>query len=235
MVKENRIATGVPGFDSMSQGGFEIGSNVVIAGPSGSGKTIFAGQFIHNGITKYKENGIYISLEETKKSINSHFMKFGWDFVSLEKKGKLKVLHYPPNQIEKLIKDAPYISDLIEEHKIKRVVIDSATSLLLLQENDYKRRESFLKLLDIIKNWGCTTLLTSEAERTNSGVIKTKFDIEYLVDGLIAIHPIRKGDLRDKALEIIKLRGTNHSNRTVPLKITNKGIQLFPNQTVFGD
>ncbi|MCC7569837.1 AAA family ATPase [Candidatus Micrarchaeota archaeon] len=227
-----RIPTGIPGFDELIEGGFDENSTNIIVGSAGTGKTIFALNFLYNGITKYKENGIYISLEEKKERVYVHTERFGWNLEDLEKKNKFVFVHYPAQQIEKFIEDAPYLKDLIKEHKIKRVVIDSATSLMLLQKDAYARRQIFLKLMSIISGWGCTVLLTSEGTQKGDRLVP-KFNIEYLVDGVVAVHTVRKGDVKDKALEIVKMRGTKHSHRLVPMKIVKEGIAVYPTQGVF--
>lgn len=233
MIMDEKISTGIPGFDELIEGGFEKNSTNVIVGGPGAGKTIFALQFIYNGITKFNENGLYISLEEKKDKIYKHMKKFGWDFEKLEKEGKFVFIRYPPEQIEKFIEEAPYIKDTIREKNIKRVVIDSATSLLLLQPDAYQRRQMFLKLMEIINNWGCTVLLTSEGKQIG-GEIRARFNIEFLVDSVIVIHIIRKGDVKDKAIEVTKMRGAAHSNRLILMKIGKNGISLYPTQRVFG-
>jgi KaiC/GvpD/RAD55 family RecA-like ATPase len=204
----------------------------VVIGSAGAGKTIFALQYLYNGIKNFKENGLYISLEEKKEKVYRHMKRFGWDFTEFEKKKKFVYMHYPAEQIEKFIEEAPYIKDTIKEKKIQRVVIDSATSLLLLQQDAYLRRQAFLKLISIINSWGCTVLLTSEA-RERRGNLTSKFDIEFLVDAVVAIHQIKNKDVKDKAIEIVKMRGTDHSNRLIPLKIEKKGVVLYPTQRVF--
>jgi len=64
--------------------------------------------------------------------------------------------------------------------------------------------------------------------------IIARFGIEFLVDGVVTIHVIQKGDIKDKAIEIAKMRGTNNSTRIIPMKITKEGIRLYPTQRVFG-
>ena len=57
------VATGVEGLDELLSGGFPRGRVVLLLGGPGSGKTILASQFLYNGVTKYGENGILISLD----------------------------------------------------------------------------------------------------------------------------------------------------------------------------
>jgi len=230
-----RVPTGIPGFDGLIEGGFERNAIVMLAADAGCGKSTFALQYLNNGAIDYGENGLYITFEEDKENIFKHMKKFGMDLEKLEVAGKLKILAYPPNEVEKFINESGVIADIIEEHEIKRVVIDSATSLILLQENEYKRRETFLKTMKLLRSWGCTTLLTSESKLNRSGDVKARFGVEYLADGFIAIHTVRKKDVRDIAIEVVKMRGVNHVKKMSPMKITDKGIVVYPNQPVFGD
>lgn len=60
--------TGLIGLNELLSGGFPRGRVILLIGGPGTGKTIFAGQFIHKGIEDFDENGIYISLDESKKN-----------------------------------------------------------------------------------------------------------------------------------------------------------------------
>ena len=229
---KDRVQTGIPGLDSMIGGGFERRSAIIVAGDAGSGKTTFAMQYLYSGAKKNGEKGLYITFEEQKDSLFAHMEKFGWDFPELEKKGLVRVLEYPPHEVDRFVSEGGVIEDMIKEGNVERVVIDSITSLVLLHENEYKRRQAFLRTMEALKKWGCTSLLTSEA-RTVGGEVRSRFGVEYLADGMLAIHAVRRGDERDLAFEILKLRGIAHERKMCPLKITDKGVVLFPGQPVF--
>ena len=229
-----KVATGIPGLDGMIEGGFERNSIIMVGGNAGSGKSTFAIQFLVNGANE-GENGLYLTFEEEKGNVFKHMLRFGWDLKALEDAKKLKVLEYPPTDIDKFISGGAVVADIIEENNIKRIVVDSVTSLVLLQPNEYERREAFLKTMKMLRKWGCTTLLTTEARETVSGDLRARFGLEYLADGFIAIHTVRKRDVRDIALEVVKMRGIDHSRKMVPIKITDKGITVYPNQAVFSE
>jgi KaiC/GvpD/RAD55 family RecA-like ATPase len=230
-VVQDKVKTGVPGFDSLIEGGLERKSVVVLAGEAGSGKTTFAMQYLYSGAALYKEPGLYITFEEQKQSLFRHMVRMGWDFEKLEKEKKIFVLEYPPHEVESFINEGNVIEDLIRENGIQRVVIDSVTSLVLLREDEYKRRQALLKTIDSLRKWGATTILLSEAQMKGKRM-NVRFGIEYLADGLVLIYNIRKGDARELALEVSKMRGTAHERKLCLMKITAKGIVLYPNQPV---
>jgi circadian clock protein KaiC len=59
--KLERISTGVPGLDSLIEGGIPKGSTLMVVGTSGSGKTILCSHFLYDGLTAKEEKGLYIS------------------------------------------------------------------------------------------------------------------------------------------------------------------------------
>ncbi|MEM3400280.1 MAG: ATPase domain-containing protein [Candidatus Micrarchaeia archaeon] len=234
-VTVGRIKTGIPGLDELISGGFEEKSVVIVTGPAGSGKSTLALQFLYNGATVSGEPGIYITFEEQKAMLYKHMMNYGWDFAKLEKEGKFRLFEYPPHEVDRFLSEGGAIEDCIEEMKARRLVIDSITSFMLLYETEYKRRQAFLNAMQTLRKWGCMCLLTAEGETDAHGNVTARFGLEFLADGLIAIHMIRRGDIRDLAIEIVKLRGIPHQRKLSPMMITESGVVVFPNQPVFGE
>jgi len=233
-VIQEKVKTGIPGLDDLIEGGLEKKSVIVLAGEAGSGKTTFAMQYLYAGAALYKEPGLYVTFEEQKSSLFRHMARMGWDFEKLEQEKKIFVLEYPPHEVDSFINQGNVVEDLIRENGIQRIVIDSVTSLVLLREDEYKRRQALLKTIDSLRKWGATTIMLSEAEMRGER-LKVRFGIEYLADGLILIYNIRKGDARELALEVFKLRGTAHERKLCLMKITSKGIVLYPNQQVLAN
>lgn len=228
-----RMPTGIPGLDETMEGGFERGSVNIIAGESGTGKSIFGLQFLHNGASKYGENGLYITFEEKKDKIYRHMARFGWDLEALEKDKKLFIYEYSPQEIERFIKEGGAIESLIRMHKIDRIVLDSITSYAVMHETEAVRRAAIIRLLELLRRWNVTAVLTSEAFLADEQEVRVRFGIEYLADSLISMYAFRKGDIRELALEIRKMRGTAHSKKLSPMKITAEGIVLYPEQPFF--
>lgn len=230
---EKLIPTGIPGLDKMLGGGYEKGAVVVVTGGPGTGKTTMGLQFLYNGATEYDEGGMYITFEEQKETILRHVGKFGWNFASLEKNKKLVFIEYPPHEVDRFLSEGGIIEDMIHEYKIKRIVIDSMTTFLALYDSDYRRRQAFLKMMETLRKWGCTAVLTCEGDVSPDGEIRTHFGIEFLSDGLIAMHSIHKGEVVEIAMEVVKMRGIAYEHRLVPVRFTASGIAAYPAQHVF--
>ena len=83
-----KMATGIPGFDLISHGGFTRGRTTLVSGTSGSAKTVFAVQYLTEGIEKFDESGVFVTFEESPADICKNMMGCGWDIKKWEKQGK---------------------------------------------------------------------------------------------------------------------------------------------------
>ncbi len=220
-----RITTGIVGFDDLVQGGFKQGSINLVSGGPGSGKTIFGIQFLVEGL-KNGEPGIYVTFEEKKDKLYEDMLGFGWDLEKYEKEGKFAFLEYTPEQVKKvLIEGGGTIDTLVSDMKAKRMVIDSITSFTLLYKDELVQKESSLALFELINKWGCTAVLTSQEETPDGSTITAA--LEFEVDSIILLYHLRRKGSRVRAIEILKMRGTKHPEKTFGLEITNKGVRVL--------
>ncbi len=216
-----RVPTGINSFDKLIDGGFKRNSINLVAGVAGSGKTIFAVQFLVNGILKYNETAIYITFEEKKEKLYEDMLEFGWDLEKYEKAGKFVFLEYTPEQVKKiLIEGGGTVEAIISKLKAKRLVIDSITSFALLYQEELAKKEASLALFNMIGDWGCTAVLTSQ-EGNHEGLFISSA-LEFEVDSIIMMYYTREKSIRSRSMEILKMRGTKHPNKTYSFSIDDK-------------
>ncbi len=226
-----RVETGIPDLDPLIQGGIIRNSVNLVAGGAGTGKTIFAMQFLIHGIKKYNEAGIYITFEEKKKKVYQDMLEFGWDLEKYEKEGKFIFLEYTPEQVKNILTEGGgIVENIIENIDAKRLVIDSITSFALLYEDDLTKKEASLALFELIDKWNCTGLLTSQDESKDGHTITAAMEFE--VDGIIILYHVKKKAVRERALEILKMRGTKIPEKTVAMDIGPTGIKINPDKLV---
>jgi len=227
----DRVKTGIAGLDEMLNGGIPAGRHVALYGGPGSGKTSFCFEFLYQG-AKMGENGLYISLEETPEDIQEN-MKSTFpllaDTPKLIESGKLEIIK--PDKLE-LEEVANLLEDRITSNGIKRAAIDSATMIRLSFKNDSEYRQTLFEFLSLLRNLDVTTITTVEASTAKKE--EMKFDIEHFVmDGIINLYNIDREDRRVRALEVFKMRGTDHSRELVPFKVTPSGIKIYVGEKVF--
>lgn len=226
----DRTPTGVQGFDELIGGGLIKNSvNVVLGGP-GAGKTTFLFQYLWNGVTKYNENGMYLSLEPEVVDLFEDAKQYGFDFAKLDATGKCKFVKISPNEDMKKIKEGLMI--LIQKYNIKRIAIDPISVLAFSIEKDNDVRETLFDFVSVLKRLGATVILaeeTSEAGAENMSLgnenQRTQF-IKFLADCLINLYSSGLGGVADRAVRISKMRRTAHARGPIPFEITNSGIKI---------
>ncbi len=226
-----RVETGISGLDEMLNGGIPARRHVALYGGPGSGKTSFGFEYLYRGAKK-AENGVYITLEETYDDIIDNMkMTFPMftDVPKLVKEKKLNIVK--PDKLE-LEEVANILEEQITDNDVSRAVIDSATMIRMSFKSEIEYRQTLFEFLSLLRNLDCTSITTLEASSPVKSEIK--FDIEHFVmDGIINLYNLDREDRRIRALEIFKMRGTNHSRDLVPFKVTPSGIKVYVGEKVF--
>ncbi|VVC04024.1 Circadian clock protein kinase KaiC [Candidatus Bilamarchaeum dharawalense] len=227
-----RIPTSIPGFDNLVAGGLEKNSITVLRGGAGSGKTILSLQFLYGGCTKHDEPGVFLSFLESKDSIFTTARRFGWDLEKLEKDKSFAFIKYSPYEIQKIVKDAGgTLRDTIESIGAKRVVVDSLTAYSLVFKTDYETSEGVLNFINLLKACNCTTIVTEECDVTPHGTETGR--LGFMSDGLVKLYHLRKDYGKYRAIEIVKMRHTDHSDRLHLFDIGEKGVVVRPHSGLF--
>ncbi len=222
-----RVKTGIPGLDELIEGGLIPGSAVLVAGHTGAGKTLFSMQFLWNGLIK-GEPGVYISFEQTPEELKDDAIIFGWNFDAYERKGMCKIAFYNPFEIADVNK---IITDEINKVKAKRVVIDSTSIFAMYLNDEFKVREKLYKLIEKLKQTGCTVLMTSEILEDAKGFSRYGVE-EFVADAVIALYYTGLGGEAYNNIEIRKMRRTKHARGYFPLEFTSDGLKVIPQSTI---
>ena len=227
--QRKRISVGVEGFDELVSGGLLPGSLTLLTGTTGTGKTIFGTQFIHNGIKDSNEPGLYVTFEEPVENIKENALNFGWDFSEYEKQGKALFLRYDPFHVEDIYS---LIESNIKKIKAKRVVIDSVSALGLYLKDAPEVRRMVFNISWLLRKLNCTSILVSEILPSQKSL--SRFGVEeFVTDGIVVLYYLRADSQFSRSMTIWKLRGSEHSTKLHPYKITSKGIRVYPKEEAF--
>lgn len=224
---EERIPFGIKALDKMISGGLLKGSANLLEGAPGTGKTTLAMQYIYNGITMYNEPGLIITFEEFPQQYYHDAMQFGWDFKKLEEEGKLKIIFSDPqttiSEFDKV--DGVFVS-LVEKMGIKRMAIDSMTHFESIVSDPYELREIETRLINSIKREEVTSILLKENDSLLGQMSQTTSKIPFIVDTYIVLRYVEIDSAIEKALCILKMRGSDHHKDIRCFRITSKGIEV---------
>jgi circadian clock protein KaiC len=226
-MSEQRVAFGIKALDKMISGGFLRGSANLLEGAPGTGKTTLAMQYIYNGIKLYDEPGLIITFEEFPQQYYHDAMQFGWDLKKLEAEEKLKIIFSDPqttlDEFDKM--DGEFVS-LVEKLQIKRVIIDSMTHFESLVSDQYELREIETRLINALKREGVTSILLRENDNLLGQVSHVTSKVPFIVDSYTLLRYVEIDSAIEKALCILKMRGSDHQKDIRCFRITSKGIEV---------
>jgi KaiC/GvpD/RAD55 family RecA-like ATPase len=240
--------TGIPGFDELiSLGGFEPTNVVLLSGGCGSGKSLFSIQFLYEGC-KSGEKCLHIGFQETPEKLRTITSRFGMDLADYEKSGNLIMSSMDPFKLTKIIEarlmqskgklkiefGKKGILEMVPRKFVPdRIVIDSLSSLAVAFQNQQETYRRYIsQLFRTLAETGAVTLAITETEQEPTKYSRSGIE-EFIADGVVVIYNIGKQDSRIRALEVLKMRGTDHRRGIVPFEITKKGMFVHPQEKVF--
>jgi circadian clock protein KaiC len=248
--KLERTFTGIPGFDEMLDGGLPRGRVILVLGEPGAGKTILGSQFLLNGIQKFDERGLFVSLEENKGHYLDEMNTFQWDMDSSMKSDQLLFIDASPIrsapthvQIMNLTLGQPFFSlvallEIIKNQAaagVRRIVVDPVSQLILQYSDRMQRRKAMLDLVEALSMTGATCLLTSELRSVGtqfeSGTRQLQLE-EYLVHGVILMRTTTFGKNSQRIIQVEKMRGTRIDRSPRPYNIGENGIEVYSRESV---
>lgn|GEM_PF-145971 len=240
-----RIKTGVPGFDDLLGAGIPAGSVVLASGGPGSGKTTFCIQML-GWAAERGEKCLFISLEESAERLIEHMESYGLNPKKYLAEGTLVIQQQDPFRISRSIEallahgrgelliDIDSIMDIIPKgFKPDRVVIDSLSAIAsAFNESNTAYRIYVNQLINLLSKTGATSFLITEVqgiENIGHGLVE-----EFLADGVIVFYNLQKGNIKQSALEVLKMRAVNHEKKIVPFEfVEGKGLVVYPLEKVF--
>jgi circadian clock protein KaiC len=227
-------STGIEGLDIILNGGFPVGSTVLLDGAPGTGKTILGMQFLYEGATLYNENGIYITFEEFPDQIYKDMKAFDWDLKALERENKMRVICISPEVLVEQMKNPNGLFDqLIKEINCKRVVIDSLNLFHFGIQDPVEKRKIIYTLRNILRKYNLTTLLIHEQMSLHKEEIPF---VSYVVDGVMRLSLQAHMEIyRKRTLEVLKMRGCKIIEGEHIYRLHDSGVHLVPALSMLED
>ena len=231
-VSTERISTGVERLDAMLSGGYYRGSSVLITGAPGTAKTSLAAAFAVAAAQR-GELTIYISFDEASGQIVRNVASIGIKLEPHLASGILQ-LHSLRGHAESPEAQVARVRSLLRELKPQNLVIDPL-SALALHGNEANKESAALQILDYAKSRGITIVTSSLLGNPLPLTEQTALNVSTIADTWMHVSYVSQGGERNRALTIIKARGTGHSNQVRELVLSNDGVTLADVYTVDGE
>ncbi len=232
VVQPRRVSTGVEGLDDILAGGLPVGQMYLLEGTPGTGKTTVAMQFIMQGI-RSGEKALYITLSESKMELEASARSHGWDVdqlpiveflpaeASLNPDQQYTVFH--PSEVE-LASTIQKLTQIVEERKPARLVIDSLSELRLLAADTMRYRRQLLALKQFFVGRDTTVLLLDDRSAEGSDM-----QLQSIAHGVIRLDKAQRTyGVTRRQVEIVKLRGSSYREGFHDYTIETGGVCIYP-------
>ncbi len=234
-----KVATGIQGFDEITNGGLPAGRPTLIYGGPGCGKTLFALHFIAHGAQNQNENGVIITFEETTEELILNAASIGIDLQRLIDEKKVFIDHIKLDGHE-LQEAGAYnleglllrIQSAIEEVKAKRIVLDTLEAVFSYFTRKDILRAEFNRIFRWLKERNLSAIVTGEVNPNAPGNGTREGLEEYITDCVIFLDHRTENQVATRRLKVVKYRGSSHGTNEYPFLISDWGINVFPITTV---
>lgn len=223
-VSGERIPSGVARLDTMLGGeGFYRGTTVLVSGTAGTGKTSLAASFV-DAACRRGERALYFSFEESQGQLIRNMRSIGLNLEQWTKK-KLLQFHSSRATFYGLEMHLAMIHKIVQDFQPKVVVLDPIGSLIQAG-NQRDAHIMIVRLIDFLKQKQITAFLTN---LTSGGEALERTDVEIssIVDTWLLTRDIELDGERNRALYVLKSRGTAHSNQLREFLLTPHGVDLL--------
>jgi circadian clock protein KaiC len=220
----NRVPTGVPGLDEILHGGLVRGRTYLVRGGPGAGKTTLGLHFL----TAEGGPALFISLGEPEEQLRANASLRGFDlaevaFLDLSPSRDFfaEVETYDifsPAEVEREPTTERIVAR-VEEVKPERVFLDAMTQFRYLATDAFQFRRQVLSFLRFLVEAGATVVFASEGTEANPDD-----DLQFMADGVIDL--CATPDAR--SVEVTKLRGSGFEPGRHGLRLTDRGLEVFP-------
>lgn len=234
---DDKVSTGIEGFDEMTGGGFPKNSVNFLTGHAGSGKTLFAMQFAVEGGRRGK-NTAYLCINDMseketlvraadrynlplEEAIEKDLVNL-YDYDSLKERAGQSLVDF-----DDLTRS---IDSLLAPTQADRLVVDSVAGLGISDNSTNDTRRSMLRFIRRLRENEMTALLVTE----KSGDGLTRYGVEeHIGDSLVVLGLEQMENRMNRSIHVRKMRFTDHDTSFRPMEITDKGMVVHSEGQVF--
>lgn len=226
------VTTGIDGLNYILRGGLPRNRLYLVQGHPGTGKTTMGLQFLLDG-EKKGENGLYVTLSESREELLTIGRSHGWDLESLNiydltesgerllDDSRYTVFH--PAEVE-LDETTKAVLTEVERIDPRRVVFDSLSEMRMLASDPLRFRRQILALKQYFTGRNCTVLLLDDLTAQVS-----PRQLESIAHGVIKLEyvPTEYGKQRHQ-MRVVKMRGVDFQSGMHDFNIETGGLIVFP-------
>jgi circadian clock protein KaiC len=232
VASSERVSAGFERLDTMLGGGLFRGSSTLITGVPGTSKTTLSAKFAEAACRR-GERTLFVSFDEGADRIMRNLTSVGIQLKPYVKSGMLRMYSGRTESIaaeDQLVK----LKSLIAEHRPLCMVIDPLSAIAKAGALTAARSVAN-RVIYLAKEQKITVVVTAINEGDRPEAEATDLQISTIADSWIHLSYLIRGGERNRALTIIKSRGTQHSNQVRELILSDAGPMLADVYTAGGE
>jgi circadian clock protein KaiC len=217
-----RVSSGVPKLDALLGGGYLRATSVLVSGAPGTIKTSLAASFAAAACGR-GEKGLFVSFDESGAQITANVRSIGLDMAPFVSSGLLR-FHSLMSAGSSPEEHFARIRDILIDFEPSCLVVDPISSMM---KHGYAFAGLICStLLDFAKSKGITVFCSSLLDHAGGLEEFSASEVSTIADTWIHVSFAAQDGERNRALTIIKSRGTAHSNQVRELVVNASGIDL---------
>lgn len=219
---DERISSGVERLDQLMGGGYLRGSATLVSGAPGTAKTTLAAAFAAATAAR-GETALVVALDERFEQIVRNARSVGIDLATGHASGHVVALNMVGRE-RAVAEQYVRIDRTITAVEPAVLVLDPMSAL---GKNDDDAEAFAERIMQMAKARGITCLATSLIDHRDAVQEQTRSSVSTIADTWISLsYHVSRGE-RNRALSIVKARGTQHSSQVRELILGGEtGITL---------
>lgn len=218
------LTTGIKSLDTLMGGGLPRASVTLALGPSGVGKTSLGINFL--GACTPAEPGLHFGFYETPDRLKHKAKALGYDFQAKEDQGALHIAWQPTTEglLDGL---GARLLGLVDQHQIKRVVIDSFGGMAITGNNPPRLTSFFSALMGEMRARGVLVFASWEIRGLFGPEIDAPTpDLSSIVDNILLLRFVEHEAELKRLLTVLKMRDSVYDTSLMEVVINAQGVDL---------
>jgi circadian clock protein KaiC len=219
-ISNERLSMGIARLDEMLSGGVFRGSSTLLSGSPGTSKTTLGTRFIET-VCKRGERALCICFDEAPEEVVRNVASVATDLGPHIASGLLR-MHVVPDRSAGPNELVYEIIAQLKLHRAQHLLVDPISVFSTTQNS----QTAMGLMVQFCKREGITVILTSLLDRSAIDTESSRSYVSTLCDTWIHLSYVVQGGERNRALTLVKSRGTAHSNQVGELLLGSDGITI---------
>jgi circadian clock protein KaiC len=220
-----QLSVGMDGLEAMLGGGLDRNTTTLVVGTPGSGKTLTGLSFLSAGATD-GEPGLLLGYHESPEILVQKGEGVGLPIRRQIDEGSLHIQWRAPAELL-VDEEVERLMALIDEKKVKRVVIDGLEDLRHAVIPRERELSVVVALTNLLRERGVTTIVLQDLSR----VAGVSFDLPMpelsaVMDNALHLRYVEERGEMKRLIAILKMRARMHDHSLRELRITSKGLSV---------